>query len=48
MPVLSFAKAGASGPALKGVAEYIRKHSSEVVVDGPRRLSIPISTDCCD
>jgi hypothetical protein len=48
MPVLSFAKAGASGTALKGAAEYLRKHSSEFVVDGPRRLSTLISTDFCD
>ncbi len=34
----AFAKASESGPALKAVADYTRKHSSIFVTDGPRML----------
>ena len=35
----AFAKARKSGPALKAVADYTRKHSSISVTDGPRMLT---------
>jgi hypothetical protein len=35
---MAFSKAGASQLALTAVAQYVRKHSTLFVVDGPRRL----------
>ncbi|UWU76579.1 helix-turn-helix domain-containing protein [Bradyrhizobium huanghuaihaiense] len=36
---MAFSKAAESQAALRNVAEYVRKHSTAFVVDGPQRLS---------